>query len=224
MKCCKLFAMLFLISMSQIASAGVIVGGTRVVYDGSKREASISVKNPEKKTPYLIQSWIESDKSGDTAKAPFVITPPLFRLDAGSENLLRIINTKGSLPEDRETVYWLNIKSIPSSEKNDKNQLQITVRTRIKLFYRPESLKGQKAEIAYKALEIKRAGDRLNITNPTPFYISFYSLKVNGKEMKDAAMVAPKSTLSLSAGNGNTVAYRTINDFGGITPEITAAF
>jgi len=40
-----------------VANAGVIIGGTRVVYDGNKKEASIDVNNPDK-TPYLIQSWV----------------------------------------------------------------------------------------------------------------------------------------------------------------------
>lgn len=67
--------------------AGVIVGGTRVVYNSEKREASISVKNPEKSIPYLIQSWVESENGSTAMKAPFIITPPLFRLDAEQEKI-----------------------------------------------------------------------------------------------------------------------------------------
>lgn len=40
------------------AQAGVVIGGTRVIFDGNKKEASISVNNPDN-IPYLIQSWIE---------------------------------------------------------------------------------------------------------------------------------------------------------------------
>jgi P pilus assembly chaperone PapD len=54
------------------ANAGVIIGGTRVVYDGNKKEASIDVNNPDK-TPYLIQSWVET-LNGGAEKAPFIIT------------------------------------------------------------------------------------------------------------------------------------------------------
>ncbi len=53
-------------------------------------------------------------------KAPFLITPPLFRLDAKQENVLRIIRTGGNLPADRESLFWLNIKSIPSSARNER--------------------------------------------------------------------------------------------------------
>jgi len=96
----------------QSAQAGVIVGGTRIIYDASKKEASIAVKNPEKTAPYLIQSWIENYPQPTADKAPFIMTPPLFRLDAGKENIVRIIRTGGNLPEDRESVFWANIKSI----------------------------------------------------------------------------------------------------------------
>jgi len=40
------------------AQAGVIIGGTRIIFDGTKKEASISINNPDA-TPYLIQSWID---------------------------------------------------------------------------------------------------------------------------------------------------------------------
>lgn len=219
------FFLITLLIISQSSLAGVIVGGTRVIYDGSKREVSLSVKNPEKTAPYLIQSWIEKETQPGTGKAPFVITPPLFRLDAGQENLLRIIRTgEDHLPEDRETVFWLNIKSIPSSEKSDKNQLQITVRTRIKLFYRPASLKDKKAEEAYKSLVLNRTNNILQIKNPTPFYISFYSLKIDGKEIKEAPMIAPGATQHYQVNGSGNATWQAINDFGGITPPASATF
>ncbi len=65
--------------MSCVAQAGVIVGGTRLIYEGGKKESSLSVSNPDK-GPYLIQTWVETT-AGGAEKAPFVVTPPLFRLD-----------------------------------------------------------------------------------------------------------------------------------------------
>lgn len=40
------------------AKAGVVIGGTRVIYDEGKKDVSISVENPDN-IPYLIQSWID---------------------------------------------------------------------------------------------------------------------------------------------------------------------
>ncbi|UZE26232.1 molecular chaperone [Pseudomonas sp. B21-056] len=208
-----------LVGVVNTSWAGVVVGGTRVVYDGSKKEASISVSNPEKKTPYLIQSWVEDG----TKKAPFIMTPPLFRLDAGQENMLRIIRTGGQFPDNQESVFWVNVKSIPASEKTDANELQISVKTRIKLFYRPAGLPGDAGE-AYKSLKFTRSGGQLVVNNPTPYYVSFYNVSVGDKEISDAGMVAPKSSLTwtLPAGAGGAVSWTAINDYGGISPAANA--
>ncbi|MCY7261891.1 fimbrial biogenesis chaperone [Pseudomonas protegens] len=207
--------------MTHSAWAGVIVGGTRVIYEGSKKEASISVSNPDKDAPYLIQSWIEQSPSSGDNKAPFIMTPPLFRLDSGQENVLRIIRTADSFPKDRESVFWLNIKSIPASEKSESNKLQISVKTRIKLFYRPSDLSGVAAE-AYQALTFERLGNQLKVNNPTPYYVSFFRVSVGGKEIENAGMVAPKSSLAwdLPAGTSGAVSWQAINDFGGITKAL----
>lgn len=97
-------------------NAGIIVGGTRVVYDGAKKESSLSVNNPDK-IPYLIQTWIENNDSS-SSKAPFIVTPPLFRLDGEQQNLLRIIRS-GNLPEDQESLFWLNVKAIPAGKERE---------------------------------------------------------------------------------------------------------
>jgi len=82
-------------------------------------------------------------------KAPFLITPPLFRLDAKEDNVLRVVRTGGNLPGDRESLYWLNIKAIPSSKHVEgMNTLQIAINTRIKLLYRPSSIQGKPEDVA----------------------------------------------------------------------------
>jgi P pilus assembly chaperone PapD len=203
---------LLLTSLS--ASAGVIVGGTRVIYDGGKKEAALSVKNPDK-TAYLIQSWVETQEGGQT-KAPFIITPPLFRLNGGQDNVLRIVRAGGNLPEDKESLFWLNIKSIPSAEKID-NTLQIAVKTRIKLIYRPAGIKGTLNDAA-KNLKWQRSGNTLQAINNSPYYMNFFSISVGGKELPEVTMAAPNATASfaLPAGmTGNTVSWKIINDYGG---------
>lgn len=216
--------MLGLVSAAQSAWAGVIVGGTRVIYDSSQREAAITVRNPEKTAPYLIQSWVENSSASDTSKAPFIITPPLFRLDAGQENTLRIVRTGGQLPEDRESLYWLNIKSIPSTAKQSSNELQISVKTRIKLIYRPAALAADAAD-AYKKLTFSRQGNQLQVKNPTAYNIAFYRVSVGGQEIQQAGSVAPFATLSwtLSSAASGNVSWQSINDFGGITPAESQA-
>lgn len=209
---------MWLFGIASNALAGVVVGGTRVVYSSEKREASISVKNPDKSIPYLIQSWVESESGEAVMKAPFIMTPPLFRLDVGQENTLRIVRIDGQLSDSKETVYWLNIKSIPSTEKSEQNTLQISVKTRIKMFYRPAGLSGNASE-AYKLLKFTKSGNQLRVNNPTPYYVSFYSIKIGSSEIEDAGMVAPYSTRDWITPDGVTgsIRWQAINDYGGIS-------
>ncbi|RDL14120.1 fimbrial biogenesis chaperone [Serratia fonticola] len=206
-------ALLFTIGAAQ---AGVVVGGTRLIYDGNKKEASLNVSNPDK-VPYLIQSWVET--TGDAAeKAPFMVTPPLFRLDGGQDNVLRVVRAGGNLSNSQETLYWLNIKSIPSAPKLEgKNTLQIAVKTRIKLIFRPQGLNGVPEDVA-NSLKWKRNGNQLQVTNPTPFYMNFQSVEVGGKEVKDVTYVAPMSSASfaLPAASSGNVQWKIISDYGGI--------
>lgn len=163
---------LTLASLTHTASAGVVIGGTRVIYDTARKDSSFSVSNTGTSEPYLIQSWVEN--LHDSNKAPFIITPPLFRLDADQENTLRIIHTGGQLPADKESAFWVNVKTISASEKSDSNQLQISVKSRIKVFYRPTGLPGDATE-AYKALTFTRQGRQLKVNNPTPYHVSFFT-------------------------------------------------
>lgn len=54
-----------------------------------------------------------------------------------------------SLPKDRESVFYLNIFDIPTKleNKQDKNVLQLAIKSRIKLFYRPKELTTSPEEI-----------------------------------------------------------------------------
>ncbi|KAA1144491.1 molecular chaperone [Citrobacter portucalensis] len=209
---------LLLAFFSAQAQAGIVIGGTRVIYDGDKKETSASIRNPETSGVYLVQSWVDSGEQG--AKAPFIVTPPLFRINPGEENMLRIVRTGGSLPQDRESVFWLNVKSIPATDdsKPRANVLQVVVKSRIKLFYRPAGLEGQ-PESAYHHLSVARSGNRLTVSNPGSYYVTLFTLKVDGQEIKDADMVPPKGSVSftLPAANITHVTWQAISDYGGIS-------
>jgi P pilus assembly chaperone PapD len=73
-----------------------------------------------------------------------LLSPPLFRLDAQKEQSLRIAWNGSSLPEDRESLFYMNIRTIPATAKedSDKNMLRLIYKTRLKLFWRPSGLKG----------------------------------------------------------------------------------
>ena len=205
------------------AHAGVIINGTRLVYQGEKKESSIGISNPDE-INYLVQSWVDTGlKKG--GKAPFLITPPLFRLNAKEDNVLRVVRTGGNMPEDRES-YWLNIKAIPSSSHEEGiNTLQIAINTRIKLLYRPASIKGKPEEVADK-LEWHREGNDLVVNNPTPFYMNFQSVTLNGQKVAKATWAVPNTSTRFALPtnmSGNTVSWSVITDYGSISKTWSAS-
>ncbi len=107
MKRISLAVLALLMTAQQCFAGGVALSTTRVIYDGGKKEASLTVENHNKNEEFLIQSWID-DVNGNK-KTPFIITPPLFKLDPDKNNVLRIVNIEDTLPKDRESVYWINV-------------------------------------------------------------------------------------------------------------------
>ncbi|WP_392551456.1 molecular chaperone [Orbus wheelerorum] len=198
--------------------AGIMLSGTRLIFNGNKNEAVITVSNPDK-TSYLIQSWV----SVEGKKSPeFIVTPPLFRLDGLSSNALRVVLAKNHLPKDKESLFWLNVKAIPPSNPDATDALLIALNTQIKLIYRPSSLMGPEASTAYKklAFNIDAATQQLIATNSTAYYINLSSIMFNNKNIDNPGIVAPFSETKWKikpAATNNHVKWQVINDFGGVT-------
>ena len=211
-----------LIGLLSLASssvmAGVEMGATRVIYNFDAKEAALSIKNTSVTDTYLVQSWVESDSG---VRSPFTVIPPLTRLGGNEEHALRIIKTGDNLPKDRESQFWLDVKPIPATDdKNTKDTLQLIVKSRLKLFYRPKDLVGNVDE-AYKNIKFNTEGGKLKVTNPTAYYISFYSLQVDEREIPEAKMVPPKSSVLFNLPAGGTtpqrVKWQVIDDSGNPT-------
>lgn len=216
--------LLSLLLLASTAHAGVIIEGTRLIYQADKKEASLGISNPDN-LDYLVQSWVErADHTRDNA--PFLITPPLFRLDARQDNVLRVVRTGGTLPDDRESLYWLNIKSIPSSaHQENTNTLQIAIKTRIKLIYRPAGISGKPDEVADR-LRWHKQGNNLVVDNPTPFYMNFQSITVGGKNIANVSWAAPDSEAHFAVPggiSGDRVSWKIINDYGAVSHAWSAS-
>ncbi|MEQ6279447.1 fimbrial biogenesis chaperone [Kluyvera huaxiensis] len=215
---------LTLIAPSFAANAqGIQLGRTRVIYDASKKEASLPLVNTEKELPWLIQSWVIN--SDNKTRAPFIITPPLFRLDPKSEQTLRIMKSDNITKKNVESLYYLIVRMIPANDRQDEknNVLHLIYKTQIKLFYRPEGMDGR-TEDACKNLRFSRSGQQLKIENTSNYHTVFSSLNVGSSKVQ-ADMVAPQSNLTLplsTRGASPSVSWRCINDYGGTTTTYTA--
>ena len=197
----------------------VTLGSTRVIYPEGAPGAQLSVSNPQDR-PMLVQSTVTGEDK--KTPAPFLVTPPLFRLEANQQSRLRIIRTGGSLSPTRESLYWLCVKALPPSGDASGHAagVSMTVNMAIsmcdKLIFRPSGLKGSPEDSA-GALTWTRMGKELRVSNPTPFYMNLKAVNVGGKEVGNLTYVPPQGsvTLPLPADSGPDVKWSVINDQGG---------
>ncbi|WP_273908156.1 fimbria/pilus periplasmic chaperone [Enterobacter bugandensis] len=201
------------------AHAGVALSATRVIYPAGQKQVQLGVTNNDDSSTYLIQSWVEN--ADGVKDGRFVITPPLFAMQGKKENTLRVVDaTNKELPQDRESLFWINVKAIPSMDKSrlSDNTLQLAIISRIKLYYRPAKLALPPDQAAEK-LSFSRSGSSLTLTNPTPYYLTVTELNA-GTRVLENALVPPmgKTSVKLPTNAGNNITYRTINDYGALTP------
>ncbi len=203
----------------QAANAAVALDRTRVIFDGGQKSMSVNVRNDNTKLPYLAQSWVE-DENGNKIQSPLMALPPLQRLEPGAKSLVKIQLAPGAeakLPQDRESLFYFNLREIPP-KSNKANVLQLALQTRVKMFYRPKALvqnQGNGETPWQEQITLTRQGDRYQVNNPTPYYVT---LVATGESDMKPLMLAPKSSADLGVraatmGSQPRVAY--INDWGG---------
>lgn len=212
------------------AHAGTQIVGTRVIYPAEERDVSVRVLNTGN-SARLLQVWADSgdDKeTAETSKAPFLVTPPISRVEPGKGQALRVMFTgSADVPQDRESVYWLNVVEVPPRPTEEANTLQFAVRTRIKIFYRPKGLKGSPVDSASQVswrLVQKEGKPALECTNNTAFNVSFADVQQKGTPPKPSDFsgggLCPaqgRETFAIrGGGDASRLTYRAIDDFGAI--------
>lgn len=166
-----------------LAYAGVTVERTRVIVHEGQRETSLALVN-QNAYPVLIQTWIDNgdlDATPETASAPIVPLPAVFRLEPQQQRTLRLVATAQPVAQDRESLYWLNVYEIPPrpDEGGDANSLRLTItlRTQLKVIYRPRKL-SREAEKAPMRMVVRADGHTVQLNNPTPFYITLAKAEI----------------------------------------------
>lgn len=211
------------------AHAGISLDRTRMILTGKSISTSANLTNTSPDVPFLAQSWIEDDK-GNKITSPLLVLPALQRIDGGQKGVVRVTKTNGidALPQDRESIFYLNVREIPPKPKK-ANVLQLSMQSRIKLFYRPTAIiPDKKSEVWQSKLAFKKEGNKFVADNPTPYFITVIGL-ARGAFTKGGErittfpgiMVPPKSTLDIPVTNVNVNEFSMmyVNDYGG-HPEI----
>ncbi|EHS5725539.1 fimbria/pilus periplasmic chaperone [Escherichia coli] len=209
------------------ASASIVISGTRIIYPENEKEITVKVSNPGK-LPVLTQSWIDNgdiNTKPEAISVPFLLTPPLSRINPGKSQTLRLSYTGlPAVSNNKESVYYLNVLEIPPLTSDaPENRLQVAFRTRIKLFYRPVNLiKKEKSQDAFENLLFSTDGKQLIVRNPSLYNVSLVSITIgNGKDkyVIEGKMLSPESTERFSLKhvyNEHALSYEYIDDWGAV--------
>ncbi len=228
-----------LLGSPAFAQAGAIIHGTRHIYLEKNREISIQITNDDLKEPRLMQAWLDRGQAPELSDVPFSLSPPVFRIDPGKGQVIRLIYTREPLPADRESLFWLNVLEVPPSlqagsdlAQGQQNYLGFAFRIRTKVFFRPAKLPGSPEEAINQlhwSLQRGPQGVQLRVQNASAFHVTFNEVALAMGRGVDASllpgetgMVAPGDSLTLAVRSSRAavvpadaqVQFKTINDYG----------
>ncbi|WP_237860814.1 fimbrial biogenesis chaperone [Pseudomonas sp. PGPR81] len=223
------------------AQAGIALSQSRLIYQHGEIEHSLLIANSNP-YPILVQLWVD-DGQGNLERqlpasgVPFLSTTPIFNLQAEERRMVRILYNQMPMPQDRESMYWLNLYEVPLSSHGEQPpldtdyRLSIAMNTQIKLFYRPAALQSD-PQTHLKALRctLKRSSLRWQVVcdNPTPYYFSITEVAVQADGKSYPALPQADMTIAPVAlkryplpqlpdsviGSGVTLRFVSINDQG----------
>ncbi|KPY88418.1 molecular chaperone [Pseudomonas syringae pv. tagetis] len=226
---CKVLLAVLLLGVGVGVQGAVSLSGTRLVFDGQYREVSIEVRN-RGKAEALLQTWLSDPLDDDDTPLnrrnalPFVVTPPLSRLPVGGRQALRVLYQGTGMPQERESLVHLYVLEVPRRQ-DGLHQLNVAVRQRINVFYRPTGLEGDPADTAARLLWTLTHGQAdvvlLTVSNPTPYYAALHALRIDGIQLGEHLLLAPGAHVDLAAPTSllpsatHRFSYKALTDYGG---------
>lgn len=207
-----------------VASNGIRLPQTRVILTSDQTSATATIQNRGDQV-YLVKAGIITTPEDSATQTPFTIIPPLFRLEPHNQQTIKIVrHGSKSLPSDRESLFYLSFLAIPTLAEDDHNQMRLSVgiQTVIKMFYRPMALPLSRDNAVGK-LRFSQQDSVLQVSNPTPYYLTLGSLKADDHSVDIQAqgqMISPFSRRNLvHAKPAKRVTWTVINDYGGLSAE-----
>lgn len=188
---------------------------TRLIIEGGNQDGSLVLDNRGDGTFY-VRAHVEDRHHQKTTDA--MARPPVFQLNPQKASRVRIFVDKAKVPQDRESMFWLYTKAYPAKKLDDaQNILSFNFITQLKVFYRPEGLKGGLSASA-KKIQWSLKNGQVVAKNDSPYNISLAAYHLNDKMIDTNHVIAPYSEhvtgvkTKLPAKFGWTI----VNDFGGV--------
>lgn len=224
--------------LTRPAFSATYMNHTRLIINEKQGESVFTIYN-KGNGPVLMKIWTEKDNMlgrPEDIKTPFIVLPPIFRLEGKSSRAVRVQVTQnnGNLVSDRESLFWINTMEVPPVTANSKasGTLQVAFRTRVKLFWRPSSLASINDEENIKKLDIlpRQCGGEpcLIIKNTTPLHITLMGVVLDDgtevNQLPDDGLVTPFSEKSLilparMKKNGKVKSFSWIDSYGVVKKE-----
>lgn len=194
-----------------------------LIFDGRQNSTFYRIDNTDAHLPWLVQAWVEdvSEKRTDI----FTVVPLVFRVEPSSTFSVRIVK-KGTVAEDRETLFWAVSNSLPGGgrseqkvgEKKISAQLSLAYRFKVPMIYRPAALAGKPPHP--ETLQWSIAGDRKVIVhNPSRYVVHLNYVNIGGKRYQGkgiSCFISPEMSVAidLSAASSSKIKYGVVNDYG----------
>lgn len=168
------------------AWAATALQATRLVVAAEHGEASIVVRNDDPR-PALMQVWIDDGRAAaalEELDVPLQVLQPLLRIEPHTDQAIRVRALRDDrLPIDHERLYWLNVMEIPrrapaqgTAAAAQADAIEVAVRSRIKLIYRPAGLRGTLQEAGAGLRWQVLAGDAgVRVRNDSPRVVNLAS-------------------------------------------------
>jgi len=221
--------MLLEVFMQTCAHAGVLAGATRVIYTQASPAQSLMLANTND-YPVIVQTWVDQGEADPNVLAPFVSLPAVFRLQPKETQGIRILLADvQTLPQDKESVFWLNLYEIPpalhATAETSQDSLALAMDTQIKIFYRPEGLPETDvaAQLRFALTQVDGVWG-ITCHNPTPYYASLTMLEVvdgsatmpvqGEMDMMTPPLAQRRYVLGAHPPSGQTLRYSLVNDAG----------
>lgn len=187
----KIFSVYFFL-ISGITHAAVVMNASRIVMEDTTEKTIIFDNTSE--NPFIVQVGEDNKEKPD-----FIALPPVFKIKEKGGQTVKVKLLSSQLPQDKESLFYLNFTQIPGMRKdeNGDDRLNIIIRSRLKIIYRPASVNAFSAKDENKISYRLQSGS-LVISNKSPNILSIRDIS-NGKRI-----LAEKLTL-LPGENHSTV-------------------
>lgn len=196
-----LLSALCLFSLNSHAT-GMVPETSVVIIEGGDGEATMNVTNTDN-YPMLLTTTIQ-DIAQDKEKL-LLVSPPAIRVDGGKTQKVRFMLINKA-PLKTERLRRVIFNGIPPQNKG-KNEVRMSVSQNLPVLIRPAGL--ARDEAPWKRLSWKIAGDRLLVSNDSPYVVRLAqgvkTLPGNVALNLPQSYILPGQHLSLQAPEGKAL-------------------